>query len=96
MIIITKRFEEKYLINLSKNFQKQEFINMLKTKKHTFISLHSPYFKIKNNVNNVSIRWVLVVLEENNIVPLVLFLKKDKKYWDNVNWKDYKDMILEE
>gem|GEM_PF-2244165 len=56
MIIITKRFEEKYLINLSKNFQKQEFINMLKTKKHTFISLHSPYFKIKNNVNNVSIR----------------------------------------
>lgn len=95
-IIITKRFENKYLRDLLKNFSKEDFINMLKSKKHTFISLHKPYFKIKNNVNSISIRWILIILEEDNIVPLMIFFKKDKKYWENVNWKDYKDMILEE
>lgn len=95
-IIITKRFEKQYLENLSKYFSKVDFINILKSKSHTFISLQKPYFKIKNNVKSISIRWILVILEEDNIVPLMVFLKKDKKYWENVNWIDYKNMILKE
>ncbi len=95
-IIITKRFEDKYLKYLLKNFSKEVFIKMLKEKNHTFISLHQPYFKIKNTINSISIRWILLILEEDNIVPLMIFLKKDKKYWENINWKEYKDIILEE
>ena len=95
-IIITTRFKNKYLNKLIKNFSKSEFITMLQKKQHTFISLHEPYFKIKSNVRDVSIRWVLVIMEDSDLIPIMLFLKKDKKYWDNVNWKDYKDLILEE
>lgn len=95
-IIITKRFSNRYLKTLNKNFSKTDFINILKSKNHIFISLHNPYFKLKCNISSISVRWILIVLDDENIVPLMIFLKKDKKNWENLNWKDYKDMILEE
>jgi hypothetical protein len=44
----------------------------------------------------VSIRGVLFILDENDIIPLMIFLKKDKKYWKNVNWNEYKGFIWDE
>jgi hypothetical protein len=55
-IIITKRFEKEYLNNLIKYFTKEKLVQNLKNKSHKFISLHSPFFKIKNKINLVEFR----------------------------------------
>jgi hypothetical protein len=93
-VIITKTFWKKYLKDLSKHFSKNEFIRFLKEKSHTFIWLHYPYFKIKWQIRMVSIRWVLFSLEDDSIIPLMIFLKKDKKHWENIRWEDYENDIL--
>jgi hypothetical protein len=93
-VIITKNFWKKYLKNLSKYFSKDEFVRFLKKRNHTFIWLHYPYFKIKWYIKMVNIRWVLFLLEDDSIIPLMIFLKKDKKYWENINWSICEDDIL--
>jgi hypothetical protein len=95
-VIITNSFEEKYLKSLYKNFSKDEFVKFLKEKTHTLIWLHYPYFKIKWYVKTISIRWVLFLLDKDYIIPLMVFLKKNKKHWENINWNDYKGFIWEE
>jgi hypothetical protein len=55
-IVITQRFMEKYLKPLSKYFTKNDFIELLNERNHTFISLHLPFFKLKNKINNFSFR----------------------------------------
>jgi hypothetical protein len=55
--------------------------------------LHYPYVKLKNRINNLAFRWILAVIKNDRIIPLMMFTKKDKKYWDNINWKEYKDFI---
>jgi hypothetical protein len=56
------------------------------------ISLHYPFFKLKNKINNFAFRWVLAVIKDEKIIPLMMFPKKDR-YWDNINWRDNKDLI---
>lgn len=95
-VIITKNFEKEYLKNLIKYFNKEKLAKDLKNKKHKFISLHFPYFKFKSKLNLVDFRWILIFISDDKIIPLILFLKKDKKYWENINWETYKQMILDE
>lgn len=95
-VLITKWFEKEYLKNLSRYFNKNKLAENLKSKKYNFISLHFPYFKFKSKLNSVDFRWILLIIEDDKIIPLMLFLKKDKKYWENINWQDYKEMILDE
>lgn len=92
-VLITKRFEEKYIKVLKKYFDAEELAEVLKNKSHTFISLHDPFFKFKNSIKCVDFRWVLAYLYEDNIIPLFIFLKKDKKYWENISWKNNEAMI---
>jgi hypothetical protein len=95
-VILTNTFKKKYLKSFSKYFTQNDFIKFLKDKNHIFVWLHYPYFKIKWYVKMVSIRWILFLLDKNDIIPLMVFLKKDKKYWENVNWNEYKDFIWKE
>jgi hypothetical protein len=55
-VIITQRFEERYLNLLSKYFTKEEFAKHLKERSHTFIPLHYPFVKLKNKINNFAFR----------------------------------------
>ncbi len=94
--IITKGFKKKYFNTFEKYFSLENFVKNLADKKHNFISLHYPYFKIKQKINTVSVRWIVFIIENELIVPIILFLKKDKKYWKNLSWINNKDLILEE
>jgi len=78
-IIITNRFEKEYLKNFKKYFSTKDLVLDLKNKKHTFVSLHDPFFKIKNKLNLVDFRGVVAFMKNNKIIPLFIFLKKDKK-----------------
>ncbi len=92
-VIITKRFEKEYLKKLSKYLTKINLVETLKNKEHKFISLHEPFLKFKNKINLVEFRWVLAVKDNSNIIPLFIFLKKDKKFWENVSWETQEKMI---
>lgn len=92
-IIITKRFEKYYNKSLSKYFDMESFVMILKDKKHNFISLHDPFYKFKNKINFVDFRWVLAIFKDETIIPIFIYLKKDKKNWENINWNDYKKKI---
>lgn len=92
-VIITDRFKKEYLNWLRKYFTQEDLVNILLEKQHTYISLHEPFFKFKNNINLISFRWWLAILDNQNIIPLFLFLKKDKNYWENISWKNNKKLI---
>jgi hypothetical protein len=93
-VVLTQRFKDEYLKPLLKYFTKEDLVRHLKERNHKFISLHYPYFKLKNKINNFSIRWVLAVIQDERIIPLMIFTKKDKNYWDNIRWESYKKFII--
>ncbi len=95
-IIITETFKKEYYKKYKKYFDLKEFSENLKEKQHNFIDLHSPFFKVKQNMGNVDFRSVIFIQKENKIIPLLIFLKKDKKFWENVSWKTHRDLILDE
>ncbi len=92
-VIITKRFEKEYIKKLSKYLTKSDLVKTLKDKKYKFISLHDPFLKFKTKINLVEFRWVLAIKSTSNIIPLFIFLKKDKKHWENVSWETQEKMI---
>ena len=92
-VIITLRFEKEFLTLLKKYFSREDLVKALKNKSHTFINLHSPFYKIKNKINLVDFRWVLAFVENDKIIPLFIYPKKDKKYWDNISWKNNEKLI---
>jgi hypothetical protein len=38
----------------------------------------------------------VVVIKNETIIPVMIFTKKDKKYWDNIRWDSYEKFILDE
>jgi hypothetical protein len=60
----------------------------LKERSHTFIPLNYPFAKLKNKINNFAFKWFLAVIQDEKIIPLIMFTKKDE--WENLNWRDYK------
>ena len=95
-VIITKRFEKIYLKHLYKYLNTQDFSQILKKKNHTFISLHFPYYKFKLKIQQVDFRGIIVFVWVDTLIPVILFLKKDKKNWENIYWNEYENLILEE
>jgi hypothetical protein len=89
-IIITNRFREKYLDKFSKYFSDIDFVENLKNKFHKFIFLERPFIKFKTNIKSTSIRWIVIIETWERIVPLCLFLKNNKNYWENIIWEDKK------
>lgn len=95
-IIITDYFKKKFLEKNKKYFSIDDFLFEIKDKKHKLIPLNKIFFKQKFNINNVSFRWVLTLIEsEKTFIPLFLFLKKDKKKWENISYPKDKDFIEE-
>ncbi len=80
-IIITNRFRKQYFKAFEKSVSLVDFTRLILQKYHKNIPLPFPYFKVKQNINGLTFRGVIFLLqEESSIIPLILFLKKDKKY----------------
>ena len=92
-IIISDVFNKKYLLKLSKYFSLEDFIEKLKVNQNNII-LKYPYFKIKLRIKTVEFRGVVLFQEENYIIPLMIYLKKDKKYGENIIWSKYEKEVL--
>ena len=92
-IIITKSFEKKYILKFKKYFSIEELIDTLREERNKII-LNYPYYKFKFQINNVAFRWIVMIVEDS-IIPFVLYLKKDKKYWENIIWKNFQKKILD-
>jgi hypothetical protein len=95
-VVITDRFNTEYLSVFAKYFKKLDFVNELRNKRHKMIVLHIPFLKFKNNVNLISIRWVLVENKDWTLIPLFVFFKKDKRYWEDLRWDLDKKFIKQE
>jgi len=78
-IIITETFDKNFLSKLKKYFSVLELVNELKKEKSN-IKLKDPFYKIKLKLNLVDFRGVVLLVFDDKIVPLMLYLKKDKKY----------------
>lgn len=92
-IIISETFENKFLSKLKKYFTVSELVNELKREKND-IYLKEPFYKLKLKLNLVDFRWVLLLIDNDKIVPIMLYLKKDKKNWENIIWSTQKLKIL--
>ncbi len=77
-VIITHRFRSQYYKKFKKHFTLDSFAQVLMTKSHTLIDLTFPFFKHKGVVNGVHIRSVVLFRRGDNIIPLILSLKKTK------------------
>ena len=77
-IIITQRFQKVYLNALQKYFSQDEFIEILKKKSHTFIPLADGLLKLKTKIRMVDFRGIIFIYENNKLIPLCCFLKKEK------------------
>lgn len=93
-IIITDTFSKNFLNKLKKYFSIWELVDELKKEKIN-IKLKDPFYKIKLKLNLVDFRGVVLLVFDDKIVPLMLYLKKDKQNWENIIWSKYKAKILE-
>jgi len=93
-VIITNTFDRKFLNKLKKYFSVLELVNELKREKSAIV-LKDPFCKIKLKLNYVDFRGVVLFVHEDKIIPLMLYLKKDKNNWENIIWNLFKTKILE-
>lgn len=93
-IIISKTFEKKFLNKFNKYFTTHDLVEKLK-KEQIHVTLKIPFYKLKFKLKLVDFRWVVLIIEDDKIVPLMLYLKKDKKNWENIIWSEYENRILE-
>lgn len=47
-------------------------------------NLDVPYKKFKISMNGVHVRWILILWEKGNMIPIFLVKKSDKKYGMNL------------
>ena len=93
-VIITKTFEK----FLSKHFSNyfidlEDFSQELKKSFKGEIYLKRPILKFKIKLNKLSYRVVWLVKEEK-IVPILIFLKKDKNFWENLIWNKELEILI--
>lgn len=91
-IIITETFLKKDYKYLDKYFSLQLFVDKIR-QIHPII-LKFPYFKIKFFLNWIAFRWVIMQTKWWNLVPLLLYLKKDK-IGENIIWSKYERLIFD-
>ena len=94
-IIITDFFESNFN-KIVKDLSLDELILKINIESKNFIDLNNPYFKIKINSKNKTYRLLLSYDKENIIILFIkIFDKKDKKLWENINWKIHKGLIID-
>ncbi len=81
-IIITDTFEKEF-----KNIFKSESLLLTfskKLKKVERIKLKHPLEKIKFNFSWISIRWIIFIWIGDNLLPIFIVKKSDKRFWNNL------------
>jgi len=58
-----------------------------------FITQTHPFYKIKIKVKQIHLRWI-VFKKDNQIIPIFIVMKKDKKYWENLVLNEYTLKII--
>ena len=81
-VVITEGFKKSFygIFNLEKELF--QFSNKLKNTKQ--IKLISPYLKYKMIVSGIHIRWIYVMIINNNLIPIFITKKSNKTYWNNL------------
>ena len=96
MKIIITDFFEKNFNKVVKDLEIDDLISKINIESKNFIDLSYPYFKLKIKSKNKTYR-LLLSYDKDNIVILFIkiFDKKDKVFWENINWKIHKQKIIE-
>lgn len=93
--IITDFFEKQF-VKVVKDISIFELVSKVRINSKTFINLKEPFVKIKFNTRFKSYRLIIAFEKENLIILFInIFDKKDKKYWENINWELHKNDIME-
>ena len=91
---MTKTFEKFIDKNFSSYFIDLEKLSFeLKKSFNSKIYLKRAIMKFKIKINSLSYRLVALV-KDNKIVPILIFLKKDKKYWENLIWNKELEILI--
>ena len=93
-VIITKTFE-KFLSKYFSNYyiKLQDLSNELIKSFKNEIYLKRPIIKFKIRLNKLSYR-VVWIIKEDKIVPILIFLKKDKNFWENLIWNKELEILI--
>lgn len=82
-IILSKQF----ITDFENEFKKYSINHndlVLKLKEINIIKLKNPFFKIKTNINWISLRWIWVLNDKESLIPIFLVTKNNKKFWENL------------
>ena len=93
-VYITKTFEKFILKHFSNYFiDINEFSEQIKKTFLDDIYLKRPLMKFKIKINQLSYRIVWIVKDEK-IIPILVFLKRDKKIWENLIWNRELEILI--
>ena len=93
-VIITKTFEKFLNKHFSNYFIDLAYLSQeLKKSFKDEIYLKRPIMKFKLKINKLSYRLVWLV-KNNKIVPILIFLKKDKNFWENIIWNKELEILI--
>ena len=96
MKVIVTKFFEKYLKKNAPALDIQDLVSRIQIESKNFISLKQPFVKIKIKLGNKTYRLLIVFDKQDVIILFVnIFDKKDKVFWENLNWDLHKKYILE-
>ncbi len=84
MIILTETFKDNFFDIFKHKLFFEEFCRKLSQKSHKLIDLKYPYKKCKFEINYVSVRWIILISKDSDLIPLFVIKKKNKKMWDNL------------
>ena len=93
-VYISKTFTKFVSKNLSNYFIDFEVLSKeLKKSFNDNIYIKRPIMKFKIKINWLSYRLVWIV-KDNKIVPLLIYLKKDKAKWWNIVWNNELEILV--
>ena len=95
MKIIVSSYFERIFQKLCKKIDLKELSNQIKIDSKWIIYLKYPFVKVKLKLNSKAYRLIIYYKPDKEIIVCVnVFEKKDKKYWDNLNWRVHKKDIM--
>ena len=70
-------------------------VDKIKIESKSFIMFKNPFFKVKINSKTKTYRLIISYEKEySKMIFINIFDKKDKQFWENINWNLHKDLIL--
>lgn len=95
MKYIVTDFFEKQFNKIVKDLDIKNLISKININSKKFIWLRYPFFKIKLKSKNKTYRVLVSYNNEDSIILFVnIFDKKDKKFWENINWELHEKDIV--